>query len=107
VLGLEGNTYHFYSRFNPLWNDLVWNDDFPKLILKLINNKPIAIPQQHDKRILSNAQIQPGIVKENKAIASVKATGQTDLSRYFWLLLVVVFIAERILSHKTKTVSNG
>jgi hypothetical protein len=107
ILGVDGNTYHFYSRFNPLWNDLVWNDDFPKLILKLINNKPVTVPQQYDKRILSNAQIQPGNVKENKAIASVKATGQTDLSRYFWLLLVVVFIAERILSHKTKTVSNG
>ena len=79
VLGLDGNTYHFYSRFNPLWNDLVWSDDFPKLILKLINNKPIAISQQHDKRILSNAQIQPEIVKENKAITSVKTNGQTDL----------------------------
>jgi hypothetical protein len=107
VLSLDGNTHHFYSRFNPLWNDLVWNDDFPKLILKLINNKPVSLSQQYDKRVLSNAQIQPGLVKENKAIASVKATGQTDLSRYFWLLLVAVFIAERILSHKTKTLSNG
>jgi hypothetical protein len=107
VLGLNGNTYNFYSRFNPLWNDMVWNDDFPKLILKLINNKSVSVLQQHDKRILSIAQIQPGNVKENKTIASAKSTGQTDLSRYFWLLLLVVFIAERILSHKTKTVSNG
>ncbi|MDB5129028.1 BatA domain-containing protein [Mucilaginibacter sp.] len=107
VLGLDGNTYHFYSRFNPLWSDLVWNDDFPKLILKLINNQPVSVPQQYDKRVLSNAQIQPELVKENKTIASVKAAVQTDLSRYFWLLLVVAFIAERILSHKTKTVSNG
>ncbi|MCQ6960193.1 BatA domain-containing protein [Mucilaginibacter aquariorum] len=107
VLGFDDNTYHFYSRFNPLWNDLVWSDDFPKLILKLINNAPIGIPQQHDKRILSNAQIQPEIVKKNKAITSVKTNGQTDLSRYFWLLLVGVFIAERILSHKTKIVNNG
>jgi hypothetical protein len=107
VLGLNGNTYHFYSRFNPLWSDLVWNDDFPKLILNLINNKLVSLSQRYDKRVLNNAQIQLGIVKENKAIASVKAVGHTDLLHYFWLLLVAVFIAERLLSYKTKTVSNG
>ncbi|MES2268316.1 MAG: BatA domain-containing protein [Bacteroidota bacterium] len=106
VLGLDGNTYHFYSRFNPLWNDLVWSDAFPKMILKLIEpNYPQ--PAKYDKRVLSNAQIMPNKVTENKTIASAKPTEQTDLSRYFWMLLVAVFIAERILSHKTKTISNG
>ena len=40
VLSLEkqeqSNLYHFYSRFDPAWSDLVWSDDFPKMLLKLI-----------------------------------------------------------------------
>jgi hypothetical protein len=24
------NNYQFYSHFNPAWNELVWNDAFPK-----------------------------------------------------------------------------
>ncbi|MFD0763635.1 BatA domain-containing protein [Mucilaginibacter lutimaris] len=106
VLGLDGNTYNFYSRFNPLWSDLVWNDAFPKMVLKLIEpHKPQSA--KYDKRALSNAQIMPYKVTENKSIASAKPIEQTDMSRYFWMLLVVVFIAERILAHKTKTISNG
>jgi hypothetical protein len=106
LLSLTGNTYHFYSRFNPLWNDLVWSDAFPKMILKLIQRKYIS-PAKYDERVLSNTQIRPVLVKENKSIASVRSTEQVDLSRYFWLVLVVLLIAERILSHKTKQLSNG
>jgi len=107
VLRLNGNNYHFYSRFNPLWNDLVWNDEFPKMILKLIEKEDAIPSPDFDKRVLSNAQIQPHIIKENKLTASAKVTAQTDLSLYFWLVLVLLFIAERILSHKTKAISNG
>lgn len=106
VLGLEGNTHHFYNRFNPLWNDLVWSDEFPKMILKLIE-QPNIQPAQYDKRVLSDSQIQPFNITENKTIISAKATEQTDLSRYFWLILIAVFIAERILAHKSKTLSDG
>jgi hypothetical protein len=28
--------YHFYSRFNPEWNGLVWNEDFAKILIPLI-----------------------------------------------------------------------
>lgn len=106
LLSLTGNTYHFYTRFNPLWNDLVWSDAFPKMILKLIGQK-YTLPSQYDKRVLSTAQILPELVKEYKSIAAVKSAEQVGLSRYFWLVLVVLFIAERILSHKTKQLSNG
>lgn len=106
VLGLEDNTYHFYTRFNPLWSDLVWSDAFPKMMLKLIEpNRPL--PLQYGKRVLSNAQLMPDKVTENKTIVSAKPTEQTDLSRYFWMVMVAVFVAERTLSHKTKTISNG
>jgi len=28
--------YRFYSRFNPSWSDLVWNDNFPRMLLALM-----------------------------------------------------------------------
>jgi hypothetical protein len=107
VLDLEGNVYHLYSHFNPLWNDLVWSEDFPKLILKLIDNKPYHVPAQYDKRVLSNAQLQPIRVKAGDVKASANLVEQTDLSKYFWLGLIVLFIAERILSHKKHQQTNG
>ncbi|MFA6085364.1 BatA domain-containing protein [Mucilaginibacter sp.] len=102
------NIYRFYTRFNPNWNDLVWSDDFPKMILKLINYNSYQQPEKFDKRILTNQQIQPIQIKQTTGVASTNPAEQVDLSKYFWLLVVALFIAERILSHKTKTIpTNG
>jgi hypothetical protein len=106
VLGSGGNTYHFYSRFNPLWSDLVWSDDFPKLILKLLLDSGQSQPKGHERRILSNRQLQPEIILQSMPQSSFKTTQQADLSKYFWLLAVLLLIAERILSHK-KITNNG
>ncbi|MES2062922.1 MAG: BatA domain-containing protein [Bacteroidota bacterium] len=103
VLGLDGNTYHFYSRFNPLWNDLVWSDDFPKLILKLLLGNGQSQPKGHERRILSNHQLQPDLFLQSMPQPSFKTNQQADLSKYFWLLVVLLFIAERTLSHKKST----
>ncbi|MDB5286410.1 MAG: hypothetical protein JWR05_1359 [Mucilaginibacter sp.] len=98
------NIYRFYSHFNPNWNDLVWSDNFPKMILKLINNNIYQQPEKFDKRILTNQQIQPLQIKQATEVASVNPVEQVDISKYFWLLVVVLFVTERILSHKTKTI---
>ena len=101
------NIYRFYSHFNPAWNDLVWSDDFPKMILKLINDNRQTVPDKYDKRILSDQQMRPNIIKETKEVATTKPVEQTDISKYFWLLLILVFIAERWLSHQIKDQVNG
>jgi hypothetical protein len=106
VLGLSGNTYHFYTRFNPLWNDLVWSDDFPELMLKLLLGNGQSQPKVHERRILSNHQLQPEVFAQSMPQSSFKTTQQADISKYFWLLVVLLFIAERILSHK-KSTNNG
>lgn len=106
VLGLDGHAYHFYSRFNPLWSDLVWSDDFPKLILKLLLNSGQSQPKGHERRILSSRQLQPEIILQSMPQSSFKTNQQADLSKYFWLLAVLLLIAERILSHK-KSTNNG
>jgi hypothetical protein len=102
------NIYRFYSHFNPGWNDLVWSNDFPKMILKLIDNNIDQQPEKFDKRILTNQQIQPIQIKQTTQVASVNPVEQVDISKYFWLLVIVLFVAERILSHKTKSIpTNG
>jgi hypothetical protein len=106
VLELSGHTYHFYSRFNPLWTDLVWSDDFPKLVLKLLLSDAQSQPNGHERRILSSRRLQPEIISQSMPQSSFKTTQQADLSKYLWLLAVVLFIAERVLSHK-KTTNDG
>ena len=101
------NIYRFYSRFNPNWNDLVWSGDFPKMILKLINNNIDQQPEKFDKRILTNQQIQPIQIKQTTEVASLNPVEAVDISKYFWLLVVALFVAERILSHKTKTITTN
>jgi hypothetical protein len=98
--------YHFYSRFNPNWNDLVWNDEFPKWLLTLTqptSNSALA----QDRRMLSNAQIQPDFITATEK-APTQLNTYTDLTHYIWLALALAFFAERWLATKNKTVlANG
>jgi len=96
-------TYHFYSRFNPVWNDLVWSDDFPKLLFKLIIDKKEDQSNQYDRRAMDQEQLMPyhGVAANNNK-ATDQIDQQIDLSHYFWLALVAVFAVERWLAHKNK-----
>jgi hypothetical protein len=99
--------YRFYSRFNPVWSDLVWNDNFPRMLLALMaNDQPSAQGLKFDKRVLSAQQIMPAIRSEGRqTLAGI--SDNTDLSHYVWLVLIVLFVSERFLSHKKPTITNG
>jgi hypothetical protein len=101
---LKGTThlYHFYSRFNPSWNDLVWDASFPQIILQLIvplNEYPGNTA--FDKRIISDQQIRPYIIPEDSVTQSNDSLS-IAMTHYFWLFLVSVFILERWLSYKNQ-----
>jgi hypothetical protein len=95
----QANIYHFYSRFDPLWSDLVWSDDFPKMLLKLIIDQPSKPDEKYDRRVVDITQLLPAAINE-----AHKSTGKIiepiDFTLYGWLLLVMVFITERWLAHK-------
>ncbi len=98
------NIYHFYSHFNPSWNDLVWSSDFPKMMLNLILK---SYPQKdfglNDRRIITSDQYQP--VKtdnQNSFTNSPKPVDLTNLKHACWIALFLVFLLERILSMRTK-----
>jgi hypothetical protein len=93
------NAYHFYSRFDPSWNNLVWNAAFPELIFDLLqHDRSISIV---DLRQIDTAQlsfkVSPGILK------TTGIADQTDLSAICWWLLLLCFAAERWFALHPKT----
>jgi hypothetical protein len=100
------NIYHFYTHFNPAWNDMVWSDAFPKEILKLLGGQPYKLPMGYDKRVLSAKQLLPNNTANSFKPSSLEVANPKDISAYIWLALMLVFFAERRLSHKTKSITH-
>ncbi len=108
VLSLQStrnaNFYHFYSRFDPGWNDLVWSSNFPKLMLDLIlKSYPQPDFSGYDKRVISQKQLLPSA--ENKPETTFKNSNtseETDLKHSVWIALFLVFLLERMVSFQTK-----
>ncbi|TWR28349.1 hypothetical protein FPZ42_03800 [Mucilaginibacter achroorhodeus] len=96
-----------YTHFNPAWNNLVWSDDFPAMMLKLLYQQTASQPNSDDRRILTDQQIQPDVIKAATPTSPYRASEQKDVSGYFWLLLMLVFAAERVLNFKLKQQENG
>ena len=111
ILGLQkqpqNNIYHFYNRFNPTWNDLVWSNEFPAWILKLVAGETTISPVgKRDKRVIDQRQLLPEKVKITRKI-SPKTIDNVNITHYFWLVLVLLFLAERWLAHKPNLTNNG
>jgi hypothetical protein len=104
----KATSYHFYSRFNPAWNDLVWNDAFPKWLLSLTySTEKYAV---HERRAISNEQLQPTStnITTADAVTTSSATNQINITKYLWLVLILAFFAERWLATKNNTaLTNG
>jgi hypothetical protein len=95
----QTNQYHFYSRFDPSWNDLVWSDDFPKMLLGLIVGQPVKPDSVHDRRAFDAKQLLP-VINNEVHISTGKIIERTGLAFYCWILLVLIFMTERWLAHK-------
>jgi hypothetical protein len=100
VLSVEGvRIYHFYSRFDPDWSGLVWSLSFPVLLERILFGRGGVMAE--DRRVLDPAQIGPvrgGMTARRVAESSI------DLAPVLWMLIILLFILERVLSHgKRKT----
>ena len=97
--------FHFYSRFNPDWNELVWSDNFPKVLIPIIlqkqNEREI---HSSDKRIVKKAQIEPTFIKENDRPSDKKPESQKSLKDQFWLALILTFALERYLTFRNNLI---
>lgn len=90
---------HFYSRFNPEWNELVWSNDFPKVLIDIIlstKNKSHDL----DKRKFSEEEMKPIFSTGKEKLNKDGGSTQINLENQFWLALILIFMAERYLSFK-------
>lgn len=100
-------TYHFFSRFDPAWNELPWNAAFPGLLLQLLYPDTASIPPDKDRRAIAAQQLRPDHyspeLSHKKAALPLK-----DLAPLLWAAVFLLFLAERIWVFITKRkVSNG
>jgi len=120
--------FHFYSHFDPEWNGLVWSPRFPILLEELMMGPASAAGQVSadsaasialDRRVLDPEQIQPefipgGMVPSAGGAAGMPAVGGVtglpaarrassaaamDLAPACWILIFLLFLAERILAY--------
>ena len=102
VLSRDSNRYIFFSHLDPSWNDLPWSASFPQLVLHIIFPDQVTENElQHDLRKIDPAQMIPDFMGSFHS-QNEKKSRYDDLTRYFWLLLFMVFCLERYLSLKKK-----
>lgn len=99
-----GNNYYFLSRFDPDWNDLVWSEKFPVIMMNLILDKAghSGFNIFSDKRKIASQQLQPDFVSDANIVKSGILKKNADLSVIIWVAAFVTFLLERILSFNKK-----
>ncbi|HVW59866.1 MAG TPA: BatA domain-containing protein [Puia sp.] len=108
LLGLEETAgekrYHFFSRFNPDWNELVWSADFPYLLQTLLLG---STGNTHDLRMIDPAQVLPGKRRAANEVTSPNEVS-IDLAPAGWFLVWLVLLCERLVAFKRqKDSANG
>jgi hypothetical protein len=97
--------YHFYSRFNPQWNELVWDGLFVKALMPIVirekNSTDFGFEDNPaDRRSLSAQQKE--VTEITKTETSTKTTHNEALGIIFWIAALLIFTTERILSFRKK-----
>ncbi|UKT66050.1 BatA domain-containing protein [Pedobacter mucosus] len=100
------NIYFFYNRFNPQWNQLVWNDIFVKALMPIVirNEKAQAFGfEDHEADQRQLAANQKEIIQINKATSTSKTTKNESIANMLWIAALLILLIERILSFSNKT----
>lgn len=104
--------YHFYSRLNPSWTTLVWKEDFVKAFLPIVirqegNTADFGFENHPDDQRRSTNQLAQHQVSKKTGL--LERAGQKEpLNSYFWMLALIVFVLERILSfYKQNKISHA
>ncbi|WP_316838728.1 BatA domain-containing protein [Pedobacter gandavensis] len=110
--------YRFYSRLNPIWNELVWKEKFVELMMPILLGDDGTdtgfgfemSPVDQRRSFLSLNPSSGGllssgsseIVNKEVAIQSVGLAQEESLQKVFWIMAILVFTTERILSFRLK-----
>ncbi len=99
LLSQQGNSYVFYSRFDPQWNGLVWSPEFPRLILSLLIKEQAS--KGMERRSIDPVQLAFA-PSASQAAEDKHPAKATNMEQVFAFLLILGFGAERVLSFKQK-----
>ncbi|WP_316736655.1 BatA domain-containing protein [Pedobacter aquatilis] len=97
---------NFYSRFNPQWNDLVWDETFVKAIMPIILQSDKAETfgfeeNLNDQRTLQASQISSKNVEFKQKDTEIAV--KESILNYVWIAALLIFLVERILSFRNNT----
>ena len=100
------NHFYFYSRFNPQWTDLVWNEQFMNALIPIVLGNQNAgdfgfEANDADQRVLDKTQFVESKINTSTGISNV-STNQ-PLDKIIWILAFILLIIERVLSFRNKT----
>ncbi|MDN3588962.1 BatA domain-containing protein [Pedobacter aquatilis] len=95
----------FYTRLNPQWNELVWNEAFLKALMPIVlqseKSKTFGFEDNlNDQRTLQANQLtqEHHDLKQKDTEIVIKES----IINYFWIAALIIFLTERILSFRNK-----
>jgi hypothetical protein len=101
----KGNIFHCYSRLNPQWNGLVWDESFAGTVLQLLYDtswKPeTPAEMKYDKRMIALQQLRPLQIQPYTTLEESRRV--TNLHIPLWLLIALIFILERWISGRRRS----
>ena len=98
----EQKKFVFYSRFDPQWNEWVWNEQFPKYIMDLLF--PTDLHRRKDERMIDEQQVLPIMQTGSSTVTGSIAK---DISALFWFFGFGLFILERLLAYRKQKMADG
>ena len=102
TVDVRANRYMFYSRLDPVWNDWVWQEEFPQFVLELLY--PRVHQAKIDNRIIDPLQLMPVISKKEHTKAALVTK---DVSQWFWFMAFGLFLLERVIVYRRQKKLNG
>lgn len=102
--GARGADYFFFSRFDPAWNGLVWSPEFPALLYGVLFSEPDPAGRKDLRRA---PQLQPGARASGRSPERIVKAEARPLDKPFWLLLLLIFAVERVISYLKERRSDG
>lgn len=101
--------FNFYSRLNPQFTDLVWNDQFVSALMPIVLGGEKFVDfgfetNELDQRTISNNQ--PLTAPAIKKVSLAKVGKDEPLNHLFWILALITLLIERILSFRKTNIND-
>ena len=100
--------YRLYTHFDPAWNELPWSDNFPQILYSLLYEADTKSTAEEAAMAIDSSQLMPLRSTTKEAAVKPIIFTETKLSGLFWIAILLLFFAERLLSfYHRKTTGNG